>query len=111
MQLHPYANIAWKVCSLLYKASSFIQTVLKTFKHLDKAVQDQKLTDNKLLNLFQSVNQTFAFAKDLQELRDKIKTLEDAISQILKQTTECAFFVQDYVRRGFYGMLSIFRVQ
>ena len=91
--------------------SSPTQTVLKTFKHLDKAVRDQKITDNKLLDLFESVNQTFSFAKDLQELRDKVKTLEDAISQILKQTTECAFFVQDYVHRGFYGKWKVFPIK
>ena len=65
-------------------------------------------SDNKLLSLFESVNQTFSFAKKLQELREKVQTLENVITQILKQTTECGFFVQDYVARGFYSTFECF---
>ena len=83
--------------------SSSTRAIPKTIKHLHKAVRDQEITDNRLLDLFALVNQTFAFAKDLQNLHEKVETLEDVVSQILKQTTECALFVQDYVHRGFYG--------
>ena len=83
------------------------QVVLSKVKHVGKAVQSQRLADNKLLDLFESMNQTLSFAKDLRELRDKIKTLEDAIVQILKQIAECGLFVQDYVRHGFYSMFDI----
>ena len=76
-------------------------------KHFCKAVRNQEIADNKLLSLFESVKQTFSFAKNLQELRDKVQTLEDIITQILKQTTECCFFVQDYVARGFYSTFEL----
>ena len=76
---------------------------MNAIKHFSKAVKNQEITDNKLLSLFESVNQTFSFAKNLQELREKVQTLENVITQILKQTTECCFFVQDYLCRGFYS--------
>ena len=80
-------------------------TVMKRFC---KAVRNQEIADNKLLSLFESVKQTFSFAKNLQELRDKVQTLEDVIIQILRQTTECCFFVQDYLQRGFYSTFEFF---
>ena len=73
-----------------------------------KAVENQRIADDKLLDLFKSVNRAFSFAKDVEELESKVKTLEDVITEILKQTTECIFFVQDYVRPGFYGMSRCF---
>ena len=76
--------------------------------HFSKAVKNQEITDDKLLSLFESVNQTFSFAKNLQELRNKVQALESIITQILKQTTECGFFVQDYLQRGFYSTLGWF---
>ena len=75
----------------------------------NKAVENQRIADDKLLDLFKSVNRAFSFAKDVEELENKVKTLEDVITEILKQTTECIFFVQDYVRRGFYGTFECFR--
>ena len=81
---------------------------MTAMKHFCKAVRNQEIADNKLLSLFESVKQTFSFAKNLQELRDKVQTLEDIITQILKQTTECGFFVQDYLQRGFYSTLEWF---
>ena len=83
-------------------------TVINAIKHFSKAVKTQEITDNKLLSLFESVNQTFSFAKNLQELHDKVQTLENVITQILKQTTECGFFVQDYLQRGFYSTFDFF---
>ena len=77
-------------------------------KHFCKAVRNQEFADNKLLSLFESVKQTFSFAKNLQELRDRVQALENVITQILKQTTECGFFVQDYVARGFYSTFEFF---
>ena len=81
---------------------------MNAIKHSSKAVKNQEITDDKLLSLFESVNQTFSFAKNLQELRNKVQALESIITQILKQTTECGFFVQDYVARGFYSTLDFF---
>ena len=77
-------------------------------KHFCKAVRNQEITDDKLLSLFESVKQTFSFAKNLQELRNKVQALENIITQILKQTTECGFFVQDYLQRGFYSTFDFF---
>ena len=75
----------------------------------NKAVENQRMADDKLLDLFKSVNRAFSFAKSTEELESKVKTLEDVITEILKQTTECIFFVQDYVRHGFYGTLTCLR--
>ena len=77
-------------------------------KHFCKAVRNQEIADNKLLSLFESVKQTFSFAKNLQELRNKVQTLGDVIIQIMKQIKECAFFVRDYVHRGFYSTFEGF---
>ena len=50
------------------------------------------------------MNSTLAFAENLNDI-PKIKGLEKIITQILQQTAECAFFIREYARRNFIGML------
>ena len=67
-------------------------------------VQDQHITDNKLLSLVNTMAETFSFTNNLEDI-PKMKILEKVIARILQQTAECAFFVREYARRHFIGML------
>ncbi|KAK7686162.1 hypothetical protein QCA50_010382 [Cerrena zonata] len=82
-ELHPYANIAWKVCSSLYEAA-----------------KQKNINDETLLALVETMNDTFAFVNDLENLPNKIKHLELVITRVLEQTTECSLFIRNYVDRG-----------
>ena len=66
-------------------------------------IQTQKLTDQKLLSLVETMKNTFSFAKNLKELsnREDFGTLKEIINKILQQTAECAFFIRDYASRRF----------
>ena len=43
----------------------------------------------------------YSFVEDLELLADKIKSLEDKALAIVKQTVECALFIQEYTMNGF----------
>ncbi|KAJ7142327.1 WD40-repeat-containing domain protein [Mycena epipterygia] len=85
-KIHPYANIAWKVLTSVY-------TVVKK----------QQDTDHKLCGLIQTMAELYSFMEDIDTilLREKIKSVEEGIFAIVKQTVECALFIQEYTAHGF----------
>ncbi|KAJ6624406.1 quinon protein alcohol dehydrogenase-like superfamily, partial [Mycena sp. CBHHK59/15] len=83
-QLHPYANAAWKVLTSVHKV------VIK-----------QQETDDKLLKLIQTMVEVYSFVEDTEFVSQKIKRLEDTLLGIVKQTAECAIFIQEYTGSGF----------
>ena len=60
----------------------------------------QQVTDEKLCKLVQMMADVYSFVDDIDFL-DKIKSLEDKTMAIVKQTVECALFVQEYTSTGF----------
>ncbi|KAJ7609458.1 WD40-repeat-containing domain protein [Roridomyces roridus] len=82
--IHPYANVAWKILTSVYQV-----------------VKKQQETDGKLTKLAKTMDEVYSFVKDLDFLPQKIKTLEQQASAIVKQTVECALFIQEYTRHGF----------
>ena len=69
-------------------------------------IKDRRMTDDKLLSLVDTMNGTLAFAENLNDIK-KIKTVEKTVTLILQQTAECAFFIREYARRNFLGMLFL----
>jgi hypothetical protein len=47
----------------------------------------------------------YSFVDAIEALPNKLRLLEDVISQILKQTVECSIFIREYTGRGFAGRL------
>ncbi|KAJ7144036.1 hypothetical protein C8R44DRAFT_725026 [Mycena epipterygia] len=82
--IHPYANVAWKVLTFVYQA-----------------VKREKNTDEKLCKLVQTMGDVYSFVEDVNSLSDKIKSVEDKALAIVKQTVECALFIQEYTANGF----------
>ncbi|KAF8169598.1 hypothetical protein K438DRAFT_2024647 [Mycena galopus ATCC 62051] len=87
--IHPYANIAWTVLTSVYKAA-----------------KQQQETDEKLLKLVDTMANVHSFVEDtsfLEELQLKVNSVEDKTLAIVKQTAECALFIQHYVEKGFWS--------
>ncbi|KAJ7117517.1 hypothetical protein C8R44DRAFT_707884 [Mycena epipterygia] len=84
--IHPYANVAWKVLTSVYQA-----------------VKQQQETDEKIVELVQTMETMFSFVEDTESLPRKIKGLEDTCLAIVKQTVECAIFIREYTGKGFRG--------
>ena len=70
--------------------------------------QTQTATDGKLLGLVGTMNDTFSFVEDLDELPNKIARLQDIITRIVQQTAECALFIREYVRQSFARKFTFF---
>ncbi|KAJ7093766.1 WD40-repeat-containing domain protein [Mycena epipterygia] len=82
--IHPYANIAWKILTSVYRAA-----------------KKQQETDDKLLKLVETMVDVYSFVEDVEALPEKIKSLEDKALAIVQQTVECALFIQEYTANGF----------
>ncbi|KIL54678.1 hypothetical protein M378DRAFT_92097 [Amanita muscaria Koide BX008] len=84
-QIHPYVNFAWQVLSAGLK--------------IVKAQQDR---DQKISDLVRTMEILYSFVALTDELAEN-RVLQDIVEQILKQTIECGFFIQEYSRRNFGG--------
>ncbi|KAL5501079.1 hypothetical protein ACEPAH_9466 [Sanghuangporus vaninii] len=87
-EMHPFLTIVWKIASGLYSA------VEKVYK-----------TDNRVIDLVQSMDDAFAFVRDVETLPDKSASLQQAIVGLLKQTVECCLFISRYTSRSFLGRM------
>ncbi|KAF9061080.1 WD40-repeat-containing domain protein [Rhodocollybia butyracea] len=86
--IHPYSNVAWNILDSVYKA-----------------VQKQQETDNNVYRLVQTMADIYAFAKDIESASEKITRLETTVYALVKQTEECALFIQEYTGHGFGGRI------
>ncbi|KAJ7823385.1 hypothetical protein B0H13DRAFT_2376076 [Mycena leptocephala] len=80
-EINPYARAAWKLLTLLYEA-----------------VKSQQATDNKTLELVQNMVEVYSFVEDVESLSQKIKRLENVVTEITKQTLECAIFLRRLIQ-------------
>ncbi|KAJ7898882.1 hypothetical protein B0H14DRAFT_105493 [Mycena olivaceomarginata] len=82
--IHPIATMAWTVLSAVYKV-----------------VKHQKDNDTKLCKLVDAVLDTYSLLGDIDSLPGRIESVEDTVLLIVKQTFECALFIQEYIGHGF----------
>jgi hypothetical protein len=68
----------------------------------DQMVQAQHARDLKILDLVRTMETTYSFVSSADELKDQ-PVLQDIVERILKQTIECGYFIQEYMRRSFPG--------
>lgn len=63
----------------------------------------QQVRDEKISDLVGTMEDIYSFVALTDELAKNL-VLQDTVEQILKQTIECGFFIQEYSRRNFGGM-------
>jgi hypothetical protein len=73
---------------------------------MHQAVQEQQETDEKLLELVKTMDDVYSFVGDVDFLRQKIMSVQDKALTIIKQTVECALFIQEYTVHGFSSEYS-----
>jgi hypothetical protein len=69
-------------------------------------IQAQQNRDRKILDLVKTMKDTYSFVDSMDGLK-KNRVLQDIVEQILKQTIECGYFIQEYMRHNFEGMWRI----
>ena len=65
-------------------------------------VKGQQDRDQKISSLVRTMEETYSFVALVDELKKNV-VLQDVVGQILKQTIECGFFIQEYARHNFAG--------
>ena len=70
-------------------------------------MQSQQAQDLKILDLVTAMEKAYSFMISADELKN-YPILQDIIVLILKQTIECGYFIQEYTRRNFGGMLQVY---
>ena len=67
----------------------------------------QRARDLKVLDLVKEMEKTYSFTVSADELKN-YPVLQDIIVLMLEQTIECGYFIQDYTRSNFGGMLLVY---
>ena len=71
----------------------------------NQMVQAQHVRDQRILDLARMMDVT-SFVVSADELKNH-PVLQDIIEQILKQTIECGYFIQGYMRCSFAGTWKV----
>ncbi|KAJ7190110.1 hypothetical protein GGX14DRAFT_546974 [Mycena pura] len=87
-KIHPYVHAAWTILTSVYQA-----------------VKKQKETDEEIVKLVKAMVKLYSSAGNTKVLPQKIKSLESTVTEIAKQTLECAMFIREYTGHGFPGRL------
>ena len=70
-----------------------------------QSVSNQFETDKKVVELAQRLENSFDFVLDTHALPNKMRLLESHIIKLLHTVSECCHFLQEYMQKGFLGML------
>ena len=63
-----------------------------------KILKTQIDRDDKIQELFATMNSFYDIVSDLQKESEKIDSLHDLLQRIARQTTECCYFIRDYAK-------------
>ncbi|KAJ6559973.1 quinon protein alcohol dehydrogenase-like superfamily [Mycena capillaripes] len=85
-QAHPYLSAAWTILTSVYQA-----------------VKQQQEMDKEVVDLVNTMVEVYSFKEDINFVSDKIKILEDGLTNIAQQTLKCAKFLEEYKQHGFSG--------
>ena len=66
----------------------------------------QQARDSKIQGLVKEMGKTYSFTVSMDELKN-YPVLQDIIVLMLEQTIECGYFIQEYTRSNFGGMLLV----
>ncbi|KAK7678115.1 hypothetical protein QCA50_018908 [Cerrena zonata] len=83
-QLHPWVDLAWQVCSSLYKVA-----------------EKQYIADKKIIDLVATMETTFGFIEDAEKIKEDAIPLRPIIEDLLTQVAECATFICTYLQPSF----------
>ncbi|KZP25150.1 hypothetical protein FIBSPDRAFT_394252 [Athelia psychrophila] len=83
-KVHPWAGLVWSVLSVGLK--------------LVKAQQDR---NEKITTLIETMQALYSIVVGADNLADE--RIQNVLERVLKQTVICAFFVQEYARRGSFA--------
>ena len=67
----------------------------------------QQARDSKIQGLVKEMGETCSFTVSVDELKN-YPVLQDIIVLMLEQTIECGYFIQEYTRSNFGGMLLVY---
>ncbi|KZV71089.1 hypothetical protein PENSPDRAFT_734354 [Peniophora sp. CONT] len=84
-EIHPYASLAWSVIGVAYK-------VVKGQRDRDEKVDE-------LISTLQTAYDTVIASKELPKM---LPVQQQILASLIKQTTECGYFIIDYARKGFF---------
>ena len=59
--------------------------------------------DNKIQDLINTISDMYAFMREAKPV-EKIKSHAKVLAAIVKQTTECAYFIQEYAETKRFSM-------
>ncbi|KAH8094835.1 hypothetical protein BXZ70DRAFT_946244 [Cristinia sonorae] len=83
-KIHSIASLAWSMVSAMIKA-----------------VHGQLHRDDQIIKLLAAIDSAYDFAHTIHDMHDLTDVVEKTVDMVLKQTIECAGFIQEYYGTGF----------
>ena len=99
-QIHPYTSLAWSVISAATQVCLLLGPQIITDRRtcFIQVLVNQKDRDKRVIRLAGTMRDVFAFVHDADPLK-AIKAHMDAITLLIKQVTECGYFITEYAKR------------
>jgi hypothetical protein len=89
------------------ESNSIIVVLFPDIYLCDQMVQAEQSRDQRILDLVTAMENTYSFVVSADELKNH-PVLQNIVEQILKQTIECGYFIQEYTRRNFSSTWQVF---
>ena len=85
---------------------STVPTLFPDIYLLNQMVQAQQAGDQHILGLLTVMEDIYSFVVSVDDVKDH-PVLKDIVKQILMQTIECGYFIQEYTRHNFGGTWQV----
>lgn len=85
-------------CTVRYSKGFFLLVSISGVHNLFQTIIAEKNRNDSVKQLVNKLKETYDFITDVKRLPDLRDTQTDTLSQLVRQTIECGYFIQEYSR-------------
>ena len=111
VQVHPLIDSSWTTVTLLHEVGYFYIELSSRSENCLQALQQQTTTKHNAIELISVMEDSLMFVEEAYKAPDKLKSLEDTITELLKEIGECSTFVRNCIQGNFQQYRVSFIVQ
>ena len=111
VQVHPLIDSSWTTVTLLHEVGYFLIELSSRSENYLQALQQQTKAGHDTIELINVMEDSLTFVEEAYKAPDKLKSLEDTITELLKKIGECSTFVRNCIQGNFQQCCVSFIVQ
>ena len=98
VQVHPLIDSSWTTVTLLHEVGYFHIELSSHSENCLQALQQQTKTKHSAIELISVMEDSLMFVEEAYKAPDKLKSLEDTITNLLKEIGDCSTFVRNCIQ-------------